>query len=420
MSVTWSKKFDPSPLVNRLEECRTVDGAGRQTYEGFTHSECVALIHHALVFPKEIPETEGRRLVNQASSTLREGPPLNPQIFLSAVNRLTVQYFSTPTQPFALMTTISLSPRADVSHFSQRGVRVHFHPRFPRRFLIEREKISERAHQTLFADQPTGYLGVLARLSARSHYEAADSALDTIDLQRGIWNWYFNRRHFTRMSFGSQKPVNNIVLGPIHTLHHPRGQLATETFWFEQIYRAPAKLFDLRRDHDNMAKFTIAVRKALRRSKYRDDLEKAIITYARALDDCDLQTSFLKLWVVLELLTSTGKDETYASTLKRASFVFMERKYFIQVLRILTDYRNRAVHASISTGKIETYLYQLKNVVEVLLEFHLFNRFRFKSLEHASQFLSLPTDKDALAARVKITEYALEYRGYRPRTRTMR
>jgi hypothetical protein len=222
------------------------------------------------------------------------------------------------------------------------------------------------------------------------------------------------------MSFGSQAQVNEIVLGPVHTLHHPRGGLATDTFWFEPIYRAPTKLIDLRRHNDSLTHFTLAVSKALLRCRYSEDLERGIISYTRALDDRDLHASFLRLWAVLELLTSAAKEKSYGMTSNRASFVFAERDFFGQVLRILTDYRNRAVHASASTGKIETYLYQLKNVVEALFEFHLFNRFRFESIDHASQFLSLPTDREALVARAKIAEYALAYRGYRPRRRTSR
>lgn len=111
--------------------------------------------------------------------------------------------------------------------------------------------------------------------------------------------------------------------------------------------------------------------------------------------------------------TSTARDETYAATAKRATFVFSEREYFGQVMKVLVAHRNQAVHANASTEEIETYLYQVKYIVEALLEFHLWNKYQFSSLAHACEFLNLPTEQDALVTRAKIANFALEYRGFR-------
>jgi len=416
MTVSWSDKFNPTPIIQRLQESRISNGTGRFNFEGFTYKECVAFLLHTLVFPNGIPENERRRILNQATMTLLDSQ-LTSHSLLEGINRLTDQYLQLPSQSYVLTTSISLSLFNDLPSYSDHRVTVRFTHQPPSQFLQERKDITGRFRQVLFTDPPTHYLYVLARVSARSVHEAADSALEAIDLQRGIWNWFFNRQHFTRMSFGSQDPVNGILLGPIHTLHHPRGKLATDTFWFEPTYRAPVKEFDLENDKENIAKFSKSVRKALRKTQYRTDIEEAIIRYARALDDRDWHAAFLKLWGVLERLTSTTRDETYAATAKRAAFIFAEREYFGQVMKVLVYHRNQAVHASVSTEEIETYLYQLKNIVEALLEFHLWNRYKFASLAQACEFLNLPTEQDALATRAKIARFALEYRGFRPSKR---
>jgi len=417
MTVSWSKEFNPSPIIQRLQESRITDGRGHLTFEGFSHKECIAFLLHTLLFPNGIPENERRRILNQATMTLRDDSSLTASTLLEAINRLTDQYLQLPSQSYVLATSISLSQFSDLPSYSDRQVIVRFTRQPPHQFLRERKAIAGRIHQALFTDPPTHYLYVLARVSARSLHEATDSALEAIDLQRGIWNWFYNRRHFTRMSFGSQDPVNKILLGPIHTLHHPRGKLATDTFWFEPTYRAPVTEHYLENDKENIAKFSKSVRKALHKTKYRTDIEEAIIRYVRALDDRDWHAAFLKLWGVLERLTSKTRDETYAAAAKRAAFIFADREYYGQVMKVLVYHRNQVVHASASTEEIETYLYQLKNIVEALFEFHLWNRFQFASLTQACEFLDLPTEQDALATRSKIARFALEYRGFRPSKR---
>jgi len=56
-------------------------------------------------------------------------------------------------------------------------------------------------------------------------FEAAERALDTLDLIRGAWNYYYNRgRGFRITTGGKRTPVNAIVTGPFHTLHKPNGR----------------------------------------------------------------------------------------------------------------------------------------------------------------------------------------------------
>jgi hypothetical protein len=40
-----------------------------------------------------------------------------------------------------------------------------------------------------------------------------------------------------------RKPVNNILLGPAHTLRESSGSLATSAVWFETSFQEPVKPF---------------------------------------------------------------------------------------------------------------------------------------------------------------------------------
>jgi hypothetical protein len=110
------------------------------------------------------------------------------------------------------------------------------------------------------------------------------------------------------------------------------------------------------------------------------------------LDSFEWETSFLRLWGVLETLTGTQPYESHDLTVKRAAFLYAdpERELHMQVLNHLRHYRNRSVHRGEGSETIEAYMYQLKRYVEVLLFFHLTSDYRFESLAKAAEFLDLP------------------------------
>ncbi len=337
--------------------------------------------------------------------------PITSSGLLAEVNKLTDAYLHSPLEHFVLATSLSLYKYTELKPLRVNGAIVKFEHQLPNRFTEERTKITPRDTQVLFADLPTDYLSVRVSVSARSVHEAADAGLGALDLIRAIWNWFYNRQHLTRISLGSQSPVNEIAIGPIHTLHKPSGELATETFWYEPSYRAPVQPKDLKHDIANVQKFYRSVRAKLRKSKYRVDLERALVRYVRALDERDWHIAFLKLWSVLEFLTSTTAKDSHEVTIRRVAYVFAQREYQLQVLKALRDHRNQVVHASASTEEIQTYMYLLKRCIETLFGFHPANNFSFSSLKDAAVFLDLPTDLDALNSRIRLARYALKFRG---------
>jgi hypothetical protein len=78
--------------------------------------------------------------------------------------------------------------------------------------------------------------------------------------------------------------------------------------------------------------------------------------------------------------------------------------YHRQILRHLSRYRNRNVHAGHETAAVLTLLYQLKFYVERLLEFHLSADPSFGSVGEAARFLDPPRNRDALRERTRPTK----------------
>jgi hypothetical protein len=127
------------------------------------------------------------------------------------------------------------------------------------------------------------------------------------------------------------------------------------------------------------------------------------------LDIPDFESSYLKLWSVLEFLTGTvnGRNE---DLIRRCTFFFNERDLARQVLEHLRDRRNAHIHAGTESYQLESLVFQLKRFVERLLVFHLRNGKNFLSIADAGNYLDLPTDPDTLRQRIARSKMALRFR----------
>lgn len=249
---------------------------------------------------------------------------------------------------------------------------------------------------------------VQIRVEARSPDEAADLALDNLDLVRAIWNFYLLHGGL-RMSSGRASPLNDIAAGPVHTIHLPDGQLALEGFWFEPSYIQPRPPKRLEENWSKIKKFEANTLRAIGKIPYRVVIEDALRRYGRALDMADLDAATLKLWSILELLTDTIR-KPYEKTIRRTSFIYKDRAYNAQVLRHIRDYRNRTVHAEFSRRDKETILCQAKNYVGDLLLFHFRTGKQFKDLEEVGRFLDLTPDNRILERGQELLKLALKFR----------
>jgi hypothetical protein len=239
-----------------------------------------------------------------------------------------------------------------------------------------------------------------ASVRARSPDEAAERGLEALDLLRAYWNLELNRAQTWRVSMGRPRPVNKILLSPFHTVHDSRGDLATESFWYEPGYVAPDTVFFSEKRFDMALAFAQRGRRSLEKSSYREDLRAALIRYVRALDSADLHGTFLRLWGLLEFLTDSTNDGS-KTTIRRAAFLFRDRERSRLVLSYLATFRNRFVHAGSQSGEIESLVFQLKRFVDQLISFHLLNSLRFDSRSEAAQFLNLPVDPSKLRKDIR-------------------
>lgn len=410
MPVAWKRKYDPNELAERLDRCKQVGTSGEVSFTGFEIIDYFVLLYSMLDFPAVVPEVEGRTIAKKAATRAARDGAITPSSLLEHSNRLTQRYLRKPVARFVLVSTLSLARSVSLSRLRFGSTNLIFESAPPSRYQVGRNQVLESARSSLPTEPPSNYLFARVHVHARSANEAVETALNALDFVRGAWNWWRNRQSRMRMSGGQRRPANDIVVGPLHTLHDLSGQPATQTWWYEPGFcGAPAPRNLSAEDVGQMESFLRKTRDKLRKIAYPSVLRRAIVRYGRALDLTDWEAAFLKLWSTLELLTDSSRLSNDI-TAKRAAFLYQDRGLVLQVLEHLRQYRNRSVHSDTDNSAIETFMYQAKGFVEDLLSFHFANEFGFRSMAEAARFLSLPSDHDAIDKRLKLLYAAREFR----------
>jgi hypothetical protein len=413
MCAAWiSRGFDLTTLVKRLDSVMERKPNGEVSTSSLEFDDYRTVLLSALDFDKDFPEIERTRLLWKALwAAARAGPMTNASI-LSEINRRESEFLATPRRRFVLATQLSLRSAPKRLRALRHGdATLALSRSLPPRFLKAR-RLMETEGQVSYPlrdkKPPTDFNYLRVRVSAwgRSDHEGGSRAIHALDLLRSIWNFIFNERVLSSSS-SSPRAVNRILLGPLHTLHLPNGDLATREFWWwEPGYERPVDGFDLAREWPRIEKVESLIRERIRNSPYRGALEDSFVKYGRALDGTDYDQVIVALWSLMERLTATTK---HAEVVGRAASLWPTAEWHREVLNHVRLYRNRAVHAGEGGDIKEDVLYQVKRHAERLLLFHVRSGRRYASIEDAAEFLSLPTDPAELRRRRRLLDRAIKF-----------
>lgn len=409
MCASWNNEFDPGVLVDGLNSRKTIDSSGRVGFSGWEVDDYLTVLRSSVTFSAKLPEMERRRIINQALFAVARAGTMTTKALIGEISKRENNFLALPHKNFVIATSISVRYRDLLTTKQVNGARITFSASLAKRFERARAGTLKKARRNDVTDPPRNYTQVRVSIRARSESEAAILALDAFDLLRAIWSLALNHTVMGRKSTRRLRPVNEILTGPLHTLHKPNGETASETYWYEPGFpHKPFDVIDVEEKWKRIRQMERQIRKKLARKKHRGELEEALRGYVRALDQQDFNNAFLSLWSLLEKLTNTLL-ESYKVTVKRAVFLFSDRDFHQQILNHLKRSRNRAVHAGEETEEIETLVYQLKLYVEQLIFFHIYNSFGFSSLRETAEFLDLPPNASLLKGRIKLFQKAVKF-----------
>jgi hypothetical protein len=414
--VTYS---EPDPrlarqLLEKLDGARTLDESGNVVFKGIGFDTPWSLLSDLLTFDSAVPAFERSRIARKAISAAAGRGALTLPTFLKQASRLEREYLLLPKKRFVLLTQISLS-RLDVLPNMRLGdLAISFPSDVPSAFLRSRSKAMETMNG-LHAAPPENYRWV--RVSTHQRCSAAVMAAtdDCLQLLLGLWNLCLNRRTGWRWSSGPRQPVNEIGLGPVHTVHKPSGAADDLAGWYEPDYVAPFRVKRLGNKTMPMLQDARTMRRKLEHITFRDHVEECIRSYNHALDERDFAKSFILLWQALEMSTNTEKGDGHTITVRRASSPYgTNHDYHAAILGHLRDVRNRLVHTGSDSEDMESKLYRLKGYVEILLLFHIFSGRQFASREEVTEFLDLPYSASELSRRLALMRRAMRMRRRKP------
>jgi hypothetical protein len=410
--ISWKKGFDIAKITDKLEAIKSVDNSGKVSFSDFgsfiKFNEYVSILCNILQIHSEIPEGEKKKILLQAINASAKTATINRANIERELNPLIITFLKKPFQKFVLYTSISLERFSGLKNVKIGDVTIRFDDRALNKFKKGAQQQLKNARHLLHFDPPKNYLPIRASILSRSPLAAFNNALDAIYLLRGIWNLALNQERW-RVSFGLLKPLNAIVLGPIHTIHQMSGEVASDLWWYDPEYIKPVMLYDIAKNLPAVYQFEKRIRNSLRQLKYRDTIEWAFREYARALYHRNWHTAFLALWPVLEVLTNSGGDN-YKVTIRRASFIFKEPDLHREILNHLRESRNAFVHSNKNSDDIEQLTQQLKRYIEALLRFHLNIGRSFVSIKEATEFLDLPIDIINLSKKIRLSQLAKRFR----------
>ena len=231
----WRKDSHPDEVAKRLEAAKDGSVAGKAAFLGFEHSELVIVLGGMIEFAPEIPELERRKILNKATFDAGGKGKITPTLLLQSCRKQETEYLRRPLTAFRLFTGVSLASVHTLPSIRIGSSGITFNPKAPvaRR---HRARLYDDAKFSLGFDLPTQYMDVSVTVKTKSPFEGAQRALDAIDLARATWNLALNRAKDWRISSGKPRPVNEILLGPFHTMHNEDGSLATESWWYDPSY----------------------------------------------------------------------------------------------------------------------------------------------------------------------------------------
>lgn len=398
--------YDTDFLVSRLESAKKLDADGKPTFKSDVFEDVAAVLHSCWEFSQRIPPIETRDLLARAIFEVGRKGVISKEALLRQVNRNEQAYLRIGPKPYVVATSLSIKFREDLKPVAEGGCRFIFSRDWPKTY--DRKPAVRNLRFRGLSDSPRDFARVRVRLSARSERDAYSQALGMLDFIRGIWNFLINRSVYLRRSSGDL-PVNNIRLGPIHTLHYPGGKLVSDGFWHEPPWGHTSRAFQPGQRWVKVRADERFVRNIVRRSGLAGFLRNGFVKYARALDDRDHQVSFLRLWTVLEYLVGPRAID-YKQLVRRTSALFADHRYARQILDHLRLVRNQTVHAGPERRDYEAYIFQLKRFADAALEYFLSVDRWCDSENEAREFLDLPTDVDSLRKGIQVRRRAMRFR----------
>lgn len=408
---TKSKNFKPEIILDKIIESASLTSDERVSYDSiyFEFKDILLNMIEFMNCDQLAPETRSYVFdlalnnYTKVALTVRKS---NKNDLITKINSSLKDHLKKPSQEFHLVTSLSLEGPLPITQISTGNIKLKLHTSgIPKKYRA-RKKFDLQWNKN-YEHSPEHYTGVVVSVQARSTTDAFYAALDYLDFIRGVLSFYSNPGFSISLSGRRSGAINRIRLGGMHTLHHPNGSLAIDQYWYE-IEELKENTFTFK--EETLKQTSSAIRKIINRIcniQGGERLRDGIIRYTRALDEKDSDYSIIKLWGALESVVNENDNNDIL--IRRCSYIYKDHDLVKQILETAKVYRNRNVHAGVSSPSADHISYQIHRIFRSLIFFYVGNK-DFKSLKEANSFLDSPILDGDIDRKIYLLKKAVRFR----------
>ena len=240
-------------IARELERAKKPSGGFDATW----FDELVAALSVHVTLDESTAERDRLELSREViSAVARLGPITKPRL-QAEIGRRSRRFLAQPLQPFVLVASLSCRYFPQLTRKTLGGWSLAFSDGPPKGF--DRSYVPGHVWAE-YDDQHLQQAHVRVSGPARTIHEALDAGLERLDLFRGVWNFLLNRRVWSQVGPRENVPINQLRIGPIHTLHLPDGKPAGETWWYELLPVRDPFAFDPSRQWRGVSAQAAAIR----------------------------------------------------------------------------------------------------------------------------------------------------------------
>lgn len=410
MKVFWknnkNKSLKPSVILAKIDSVKNlVDG--KVSFSGFEYHDAIIALESMINFPPIAEDLDKHSLVKKTVWEVAKSPKMEDKDFINQLDSNINKAIATRDNTYFVLTSLSIANFC-VRKIELQNCTIRFYKTsFPRKFKGRKELIIRK--QPHVEAESLGYTKVVVEIKTKSETLAANMALKTLDLLRGLFSFFSNNP--SELYGNKWEPINKIRLGKFHTVHDDSGNVFDQTFWLDPsfIQARPYHMKNGKIVTKNLREIIGKLSKFDR--KYHSLLCDALLRYVRAFDEANQNFAVLRAWGALECIAAPNESNCDAIPI-RCSFLYEEHEYHRQILEHLREYRNRNVHAGQESAAAKSYGFQVQRYFIALFLFHVSQQGNFKSIDEANRFLDLPPKEASLLELKNLINRSLKFRGY--------
>ena len=242
------------------------------------------------------------------------------------------------------------------------------------------------------------FLYLICRVATADDRSAIDTAYRKIQYALGVLNLATHGFGVSYRSGFPNAPLGEFMLasaictvdrrqrrfgGYLHENHYP-------TFWKRNFTAKNGQ------NAASITKFTTHYVRDLARIDFADRVIQAIVLFQEGLEALHIDAALLKFWTGIEVLCARDEREPSERVVERASSIFSDAKHAAMRLNFLQEFRNKLVHRG-DIGDHALLCAQWGSIyLAGVIQFCVFNRFKFRARTQLLDYLSIPLDEGRL------------------------